>query len=310
MGRILEVLKQAETRRLSAKEPTPEQPDPASEEAAEEIPFIEVGPRRHVEASPSVLASPSIPPRVRESGPPEDAPVIMAPLPVWPAVSGPLTVTFRPLPARLAPELIAYHDPSSAASGQYRDLLSALLTAAGRLQSRSQAFLFTAPQAGAGTTTVLLNLAITAARQDHHRTLLIDANLERPRVAERLGLPDGPGLCGVLAGTTKLANALQETSQPDLFALAAGERETAPRLRFVAETTRSLLRQLRQQFDLVFVDGPPCEGRPDAAVLGAACDAVFLVLPEKDAETPHVDELLQTLPRQGIRLAGCILAGC
>jgi hypothetical protein len=37
---------------------------------------------------------------------------------------------------------------------------------------------------------------------------------------------------------------------------------------------------------------------------------VFLVLPEKDAETPRVDELLQMLPRQGIRLAGCILAGC
>jgi hypothetical protein len=40
-----------------------------------------------------------------------------------------------------------------------------------------------------------------------------------------------------------------------------------------------------------------------------ACDAVYLVLPEKDAESPEADELLQALPAQGARLAGCVLAG-
>jgi Mrp family chromosome partitioning ATPase len=79
--------------------------------------------------------------------------------------------------------------------------------------------------------------------------------------------------------------------------------------RFQAETMRSLLRQLRQQFPLIFVDGPPWDGRQDVTMLGATCDAVFLVLPEQDAETAQTDALLQFISNQGARLAGCILVG-
>jgi hypothetical protein len=35
---------------------------------------------------------------------------------------------------------------------------------------------------------------------------------------------------------------------------------------------------------------------------------VYLVLPEREAGSPRVDELLQSFPRQGARLGGCILA--
>jgi hypothetical protein len=42
-------------------------------------------------------------------------------------------------------------------------------------------------------------------------------------------------------------------------------------------------------------------------VLGLACDAVYPVLHELEAERPEVDELLQAIPREGARLGGCIL---
>src|SRR5262249_37820722 len=109
-----------------------------------------------------------------------------------------------------------------------------------------------------------------------------------------------------LAGPATLDEILQPTEQMNLFALTAGVH-TAAGVRFAAETMRSLLRQLRQRFPLVFVDGPRWDGRPDVMTLGAACDAVFLVTPEQEAETPQTDALLQLIPAQGARLAGCIL---
>ena len=106
---------------------------------------------------------------------------------------------------------------------------------------------------------------------------------------------------------------MQPTEQANLFALTAGSptpnslRDAGSGMRFVAETMRSLLRQLRQRFPLVFVDGPRWDGRPEALVLAAACDAVYLVVPEQEAEMPQTDALLQLIPKQGARLAGCIL---
>ncbi len=141
----------------------------------------------------------------------------------------------------------------------------------------------------------------------------MDANLRQPGVAERLGLPSAPGLREALAGTVALDAFVQPTEQPNLFALTAGSpvpsglRDGGSVLRYVAETMRSLLRELRQRFPLVFVDGPRWDGRPDVTMLGGACDAVFVVVPEQEAETPQTDALLQLIPNQGARLAGCIL---
>jgi Mrp family chromosome partitioning ATPase len=267
--------------------------------ASEEIPFIEVGPRKSFEASPSVLAYPrddSTPSLTLQSRMKSDA--------------EPRSVQFRAVPYRakqssLAPELVAYHAPDQPAAQQYRDVLDAVLKASAA-SARPSALLFTSASLGSGATTALLNAAITAAGQLRQRVIVVDANFRRPAVAERLGLSSTPGLCEVMAGAVALDEVIQATEQSNLFALTAGVR-TASGVRFVAETLRSLLRQLCQRYPLVFVDGPQWDGKPDVTALGAACDAVFLVVSESEAETPHIDALVQLIPAQGARLAGCIL---
>lgn len=307
MGRMLDALRRAAT----GQGETDEQPaaPPLTLAAADaepiladveetEIPFIEVGPHKSMEASPSVLAcSPVAPPH--RPIPPSTPP---------PSTAEPRSVHFRALPARpaprsrFAPELTAFHAPDQPASRSYRELLDAVCSAA----DVPAALLFTPALPRSGNTTTLLNVAITAAREQRRRVLVVDANLRQPAIADRLGLPAAPGLREALAGTATLDDVLQETEQANLFALTAGVRESAG-VRFIAETMRSLLRQLRQRFGLVFVDGPRWDGRPDAIALASACDAVFLVAPEQEAETPQTDALLRIIPEHGARLAGCIL---
>src|SRR5207302_4777051 len=125
---------------------------------------------------------------------------------------------------------------------------------------RAQVLLFSAAVPGAGTTTTLLNLAITAARQGKARAVVVDAHLRRPTLAARLGLPAGPGLNEVLAGAVSLKRALRETGQANLHLLTAGEIASfsGPTAVYVAgEAMRSVLRHLRDRFDLVLVDAPP-----------------------------------------------------
>jgi protein-tyrosine kinase len=314
MGRMLDALRRTDNL------PSGDSPDACSNEseprlaAAEEVPFIEVGPRKSMEASPSVLACAPAAAGPGSSGT-ISAGTISAGTGVTPVVS-PRRVQFRALPGRAAPrsafaaELVAYHAPDQPAAVQYRQVLDAVRNASAA-HGHPAALLFSSTLPRGGATTTLLNVAISAAQQNQ-RILVVDANFRRPAVAEYLGLPAAPGLREVMAGTVALEAVIQPTEQAQLFAATAGfppraGGESGDGARFVAETLRSLLRQLRQRYPLVFVDAPPWDGRPDVQTLAAACDALFLVMPEAEAETPRTDALLRLIAEQGARVAGCIL---
>jgi Mrp family chromosome partitioning ATPase len=321
MGRMLEAFKLIDpSKPPTAAPPGPHlawpEPEPATppESTEEEIPFIEVGgPRETMQASPQVLAAgaklgkpkplPATGARLRSVSPPSlsEAPARI------------MSVALRPLPGdasrlepahlRFAPELIAFHRPEHPVSEQYRSLAEGI--ASQWPVGRAQVVLFTALRPGTGTTTVLLNIAIVFARQGKLRVAVVDANLRHPALARRLGLPESPGLREFLAGSKSLAEAMQETGQPNLLALTAGEGD-AP-LRPLGEAFRPVLRQLRERFDLVLVDAPCWDGRPEMVALGSACDAAYLVLPQSEAETPEAEAWVRTLPQQGAALRACIL---
>jgi Mrp family chromosome partitioning ATPase len=210
----------------------------------------------------------------------------------------------RPTAPQPAAEVIAFYHPEHAVSAQYRALLTGLL--AQLAAPRGQVLLFTSPAPWTGTTTVLLNLAVTAARHESRRVAVVDANLRRPALAPRLGLSATPGLCDVLAGSVPLGRALQETAQANLWALAPGRTGTSD-ARLPLDWLLPTLRQLREQFDLVFVDAPSWNEGSEVSALAATCDAVYVVLHHKDA--PGGDSLaaLPGLRQPPSNLQGCIL---
>jgi Mrp family chromosome partitioning ATPase len=152
---------------------------------------------------------------------------------------------------------------------------------------------------------VLLNLALTRALQGDIQVAVVDANLSRPAVAERLGLPAAPGLCEVLLGGLPPPRAVRETGLEHLDVLTAGKAVGRGPALLAGEAVRSLLHYLRGHYDLVLVDAPCWDGRPEIVNLGGLCDAVYLVEPHGAAR--QADELVRLMPQQGVRLRGCIL---
>jgi Mrp family chromosome partitioning ATPase len=206
---------------------------------------------------------------------------------------------------RMAAELVAFHQPDHPASQQYRDLLSGLL--AQYPSGWGQVLLFTSPAPWGGTTTVLLNLAVTAARQEGRRVAVVDANFRRPALGERLGLGPAPGLREVLSGTVPLAQALQETAQKNLWALMAGRSEHGPDGRLPLDWLMPTLRQLRQQFNLVFVDAASWNEGSEVSALAATSDAVYMVIHQLPGTPASNDPALPPLRQPPSNLQGCIL---
>jgi Mrp family chromosome partitioning ATPase len=302
MGRMLETLKQGEGQRSNTVAPfvpdPPQRPEtvasPSSEEPSlEEFPFIEVGggPGKKMEASAAVLATP-VPNRlVEKKAPAPSLPQPKSQGPLVPTLSQPrpMTVAFEPWPAPgktcPATEITSFHQPEHPVSKQYDSLFEKVL-------ENSKVLLFAGPE-GAGTTTVLLNLAFSGCMRFQKRLAVVETNLSRPVLAERLGIPAFPGWSEFLAGSVALEKALQTTVHPLLSALV-GKQQSGP---IPAEALRWVIGWMRERFDLVLVDGQ------DLAPLSGICDGLYLVLPQNAAdEVNHI----QKVSRTGLRLRGLI----
>jgi Mrp family chromosome partitioning ATPase len=180
--------------------------------------------------------------------------------------------------------LVAFHLPDHAVSGEYRVLRDAIRKQLPEAPSRI--LLFTAAAAEAGTTTVLLNLAVTLASNEKARVLVVDANVKRPAVATKMGILAAPGLGEVLANRVPLTLAVQPTAVKRLDALAAGLGVESIAVALGKEFPR-LLGQLRHWYDWVIVDGGPWGTMPERDATCPSADAVYLVTRESLVERPE-----------------------
>jgi Mrp family chromosome partitioning ATPase len=311
MGRTLETLKQGESpRTASPGSATPAEPPPhkcvLDWTLQEEVPFVEVGgPGKNIELSPSLIKHPPQPSRQ----PPHPAMgKAAAGVSMMPAVNlnetRPMAVTFEPWPglagpAAMAPEIIAFHAPEHRVSKEYTALFDKL--AQGLPGPGPHVLLFYGHKPGVGTSTVLLNLAVVAARI-RRRVVVVDVNLQRPALAARLGHSGAVGLCDVLGGSLALNQAVLPTAMPTLHLVPAGSLGTKSSP-LTPEAIAWTVAWLRERYDLILLDGPSIEEAADLAVLAPSAAAIYLVVPQSEAINRDVALILS---RMGGRLRGMI----
>ncbi|MFM8273785.1 MAG: hypothetical protein ACKODX_15850, partial [Gemmata sp.] len=253
---------------------------------AEDAPFVEVGgPGGPVFSAPKAEAKSPEPARPF----PRIAPAPPAPAPELPDAPV-LSVRFHDAAPRAAaraggpdPGLVALHFPDHPVSGEYRTLRDEVARQLPAATSR--ALTFTAASPEAGTTTVLLNLAVTLAREGQ-RVLVADTNFTRAGVAHKLALRPAPGLAEVLGQNLPLPWAVQPTAVPTLQALTAGAA-TDDTAGAIGRDLPRLLAQLRQWFDWVLIDAGVWGVVPERDATCSAADAVYLVTREADTERPE-----------------------
>jgi len=279
----------------------------AAEEWSANVPFVEVGGPTGTIFSPGPEAAAA--PAVEPAANPEPA---VRPFPRLAGTPAYLSVRFhdlsdghRPPPPADGPdpELIVLHYPDHPISGEYRTLRDEIRT---QLPEPSpKVLVFTAAAPEAGTSTVLLNLAVALANEGGPRVLVVDAHVNRPAVARKLALKPAPGLAEVLALQVPLAWAVQSSVVPNLQVLAAGV-PTAETPRLLGEDLVKLAGQLRQWYDWVLVDAGVWGTVPDRDAACPAADAVYLVSREQDVDRTEFAGLRGWVKELGGLLRGYI----
>jgi len=114
----------------------------------------------------------------------------------------------------------------------------------------------TSSTSGEGKTFCAVNMA-TVMAMSNKRTLLIDADMRKPKVQERLGLHDGKGLSTYLIGEAGVHDIIGKTDIEGLDVIIAGP--IPPNPLELAESPRmgELLQQLRKRYDQIIIDASP-----------------------------------------------------
>lgn len=188
---------------------------------------------------------------------------------------------------------------SSYSGSPFAEALRSLRTSLmlSRSSSAPQVLLVTSSNAGEGKSTVSLNLAIVLAQQGA-RVLLVDADLRRPVLHERLHVDVQEGLSAALSSDHIDPQPLPIESIPNLDVLCGGPVPPFPAELLGSSRMRQLLTQWRSQFEFIVMDGPPALPVTDAIVLEQLCDAVLLVARHGVTEKKVIDRSYRILNRQ------------
>jgi capsular exopolysaccharide synthesis family protein len=151
--------------------------------------------------------------------------------------------------------------------------------------------LITSAVEGEGKTTVTANLGRALARAGQ-KTLVISADMRRPKLHEHLDVTPQPGLSEILGAldrgadgsidrTMSAVKSLLHSSaavKGNLHVLASGKKPSDPARLLLSNAVPALLAELRQMdYAYILFDGPPLLGLADAQALAQRSDEVMIV---------------------------------
>ena len=162
------------------------------------------------------------------------------------------------------------------------------------------------PQEGKSCTSV--NVARTLANAGE-KVVIIDCDLRRPTVHQWLKLSKDQGITNYILSTEgdDWRTYLKTTDQSNLYALTSGPIPPNPADVFGHERFKRLLKELRQEFDWVFVDSPPAVSLADAMILASLCDMVAFVVKHNENDKDLIRRCVGDLRKINANVIGAVL---
>lgn len=164
--------------------------------------------------------------------------------------------------------------------------------------------------AGEGKSVSAANLANTLA-QFGAKVLLIDCDMRRPTVAEKLKLRKEIGLSDFLTGTMDVNNLFQyycanETDAP-FYVVSAGPNPPNPVELLSSPKMGALMTTLRTHYNYVILDMPPIGEVSDALAAANLADGLLVVVRQDFCNTLALKDALRQFEFVGAKILGVVM---
>ena len=160
--------------------------------------------------------------------------------------------------------------------------------------------------AGEGKSTTLVNLAYICA-QGGYTTLMIDADLRRPRLHTFFDINNSVGLTNYLTTELMLEDVILQTPVDNLYFMPSGILPSDAAGILNSRRMSELIQDVKQRFDLVLVDSPPILGVSDASVLASEVDLTMIVVQHRKLPRNMLVRVKQAVENVGGNVIGVVL---
>ncbi len=172
--------------------------------------------------------------------------------------------------------------------------------------ARPKTLLVTSAVPNEGKSTIATNLALVLSFAGI-KTLLVDADLRRGRIASAFDLTNEPGFADVLGGSIPWRDAVRKTGIENFFILPRGRIIQQPSEYLLSSRTDQFLRDVYPEFEYIIFDTAPVLAADDTASLAPKMDAVLFVVRLSHTSAKMGRNALDILYKRQANVPGLIL---
>lgn len=176
-------------------------------------------------------------------------------------------------------------------------------------ESTSRVIGFSSALSGEGKSLSAVNLAYTLSQLDK-KVVLIDCDMRRPTLAEKLGVQKQPGLSGYLTGQHSMDEMIQDCNlkneETAFKVIAAGQNPPNPIELLSSDKMTKFLKLLRQQYDYIILDLPPVGEVSDAMAVAKETDGMLLVVRQNYCDRVMLKEAVRQFDFIDARILGVV----
>jgi len=188
---------------------------------------------------------------------------------------------------------------------QYQRLKTKIMTTDLRKALKKLMILSSNPKEG--TTSVVVDFAVTLAKDIKIKTLLIDGNLRHPMLHNAFGLDKEKGLCDLVLGLVDHAAVQKKTGISNLWVITSGMCHKPPSHIFISESLSVWIKAFSDMYDYVIFDAPPINLYPDSVTVASQFDGVILVIQTGKTRWEQAAKAKEELENAGAKILGVVL---
>lgn len=179
-------------------------------------------------------------------------------------------------------------------------------------QKKNHVLGITSVQPSEGKSSVAVNLAYSLAELGHS-VLLIDGDLRRPSIHEKLGAPQAPGLSDVLTGAENVNTAIlryaSSTDNTYFDVLTSGTDTERSAEILHSGRFQKLIDVASEAYDYVIIDMPPVGPVVDAVTVSKFTDGVLFVVREGHCPRNLLTDSVDQLRYAKVKIVGFVMNG-
>lgn len=170
---------------------------------------------------------------------------------------------------------------------------------------KTKVFQIESSVAGEGKTTVACNLAVSLGMTDK-KVIVVDLDFRRPRVHRMFGMSRETGISDYFLGNATLENIIRDSGYKNVEIITRGSEVYNPSLILVSDKFKSLIAELKEKYDYVFLDCAPVLQISDYIHILKVSDGVLFMVAYASTTKKQVAEAVKELRKNGANILGSV----